>query len=209
MIDICYITIHRWRCSQLWRISPVHHTDEAYQVSFRLIKVWPRLQPPIQFWVNFGIHNIITFEQKSIQKISLASSIQLSPKIIWDNFGKNWTDFQGGVAKRLLSIYFNTADRRCFGKWQMRHFQNQHNPGNKMTSKVQIWDKILKVKHFFKDRNISRTVGGAVFILLWYVQDMMLMIPTDFCDDMSNGSEDMKMCDKFQNGRQGVQSILA
>ncbi len=78
-----------------------------------------------------------------------------------------------------------------------------------MTSKVQIWDKILKVKHFYKDRNISRTVGGAVFILLWYVQDMMLMIPTDFCDDMSNGSEDMKMCDKFQNGRQGVQSILA
>ncbi len=37
----------------------------------------------------------------------------------------------------------------------------------------------------------------------------MLMIPTDFCDDMSNGSEDMKMCDKLQNGRQGVQSILA
>ncbi len=37
----------------------------------------------------------------------------------------------------------------------------------------------------------------------------MLMIPTDFCEDMSNGSEDMKMCDKFQNGRQGVQSILA
>ncbi len=156
-----------------------------------------------------SVHNIITFEQKSIQKISLASSVQLSPKIIWDNFGKNWTDFQGGVAKRLLSIYFNTADRRCFGKWQMRHFQNQHNPGNKMTSKVQIWDKISKVKHFFKDRNISRTVGGAVFILLWYVRDMMLMIPTDFCDDMSNGSEDMKMYDKFQNGRQGVQSILA
>ncbi len=37
----------------------------------------------------------------------------------------------------------------------------------------------------------------------------MLMIPTDFCDDMSNGSEDLKMYDKFQNGRQGVQSILA
>ncbi len=161
------------------------------------------------FESTFGIHNIITFEQKSIQKISLASSVQLNPTIIWDNFGKNWTDFQGGVAKRLLSIYFNTADRRCFGKWQTRHFQNQHNPGNKMTSKVQIWDKILKVMHFFKDRNISRTVGGAVFILLWYVQDMMLMIPTDFCDDMSNGSEDMKMYDTFQNGRQGVQSILA
>ncbi len=63
--------------------------------------------------------------------------------------------------------------------------------------------------HFFKDRNISRTVGGAVFILLWYVQDMMLMIPTDFFDDMSNGSEDIKMYDTFQNGRQGVQSILA
>ncbi len=144
-----------------------------------------------------------------VKKLCLASSVQLSPKIIWDNFGKNWTDFQGGGAKRLLSIYFNTADRRCFGKWQMRHFQNQHNPGNKMTSKVQIWDKIFKVKRFFKDRNISRTVGGAVFILLWYVQDMMLMIPTDFCDDMSNSSEDMKMYDKFQNGRQGVQSILA
>ncbi len=158
----------RWRCSQLWYLLSDRGFDEAYQVSFRLIKVWPRLQPPNQFWVDVVVHNIITFEQKSIQKISLASSVQLSPKIIWDNFGKNWTDFQGGVAKRLLSIYFNTADRRCFGKWQMRHFQNQHNPGNKMTSNVYIWDNISKVKHFFKDRNISRTVGGAVFILLWY-----------------------------------------
>ncbi len=92
----------------------------------------------------------------------------------------------------------------------MRHCQNQHNPGNKMKSKVQIFVIIIKtLSVFFKDRNISRTVGGAVFILLWYVQDMMLMIPTDFCDDMSNGSEDMKMYDTFQNGRQGVQSIMA
>ncbi len=120
--------------------------DEAYQVSFRLIKVWPRLQPPNQFWVDVVIQNIITFFTS--KKSCLANSVQLSPKIIWDNFGKNWTDFQGGETKRLLSIYFNTADRRCFGKWQMRHFQNQHNPGNKMTSKVQIWDKISKVKRF-------------------------------------------------------------
>ncbi len=79
-----------------------------------------------------------------------------------------------------------------------------------MTSKVHILDKIFKsYKSFFKDRNISQTVGGAVFKLLWFLRDMMLMIPTDFCDDMSNGSEDMKMYDKFQNGWQGFQPILA
>ncbi len=37
----------------------------------------------------------------------------------------------------------------------------------------------------------------------------MLMIPTDFCDDMSNGSKVMKMYDKFHNGRKGGQPILA
>ncbi len=31
----------------------------------------------------------------------------------------------------------------------------------------------------------------------------MLMIPTDFCDDMSNGSEDMKMYDTFQMADRG------
>ncbi len=91
----------------------------------------------------------------------------------------------------------------------MRHCQNRHNPGNEMTSKVHIWTKFSKViSVFFKD-HISQTLGGAFFILLWYLRDMMLMIPNDFCADMSNGSEDMKMYDKFQNGRQGVQPILA
>ncbi len=92
----------------------------------------------------------------------------------------------------------------------MRHCQNQHNPGNKITSKIHVLDNIFEsYKRIFNDRNISRTLGGAVFILLWYLRDMILMIPTDFCDNMSNSSEDMKMYDKFQNGRQGVQPILA
>ncbi len=37
-----YLTTHRWRCSQLWHGPSDHGVDEEYQVSFRLIKVWPR-----------------------------------------------------------------------------------------------------------------------------------------------------------------------
>ncbi len=33
------------------------------------------------------------------------------------------------------------------------------------------------------------------------------MIPTDFCADMSNGSEDFAIYDKFQNGGHVVQPI--
>ncbi len=56
---------------------------------------------------------------------------------------------------------------------------------------------------------ISGTVGGAVFKLPGYLRDMMLMIPTDFCADMSNGSEDIAMYHKFQNGGHVVQPIMA
>ncbi len=37
----------------------------------------------------------------------------------------------------------------------------------------------------------------------------MFMIPTDFCTDMSNGSEDIAIHDKFQNGGHVVQPIMA
>ncbi len=34
------------------------------------------------------------------------------------------------------------------------------------------------------------------------------MMPTDFCADMSNGSEDIAIYDKFKNGGHVVQPIL-
>ncbi len=37
----------------------------------------------------------------------------------------------------------------------------------------------------------------------------LLMMPTDFCSDMSNGSEDIAIHDKFQNGGHVLQPILA
>ncbi len=39
----------------------------------------------------------------------LASSVQLSPNIIWANFEKNWINFQGGVAIRLNTVLFKMA----------------------------------------------------------------------------------------------------
>ncbi len=41
--------------------------------------------------------------------------------------------FEGGVAKTLFFICFKMADRHHVGKWQMRHRQNRHNPGNEIT----------------------------------------------------------------------------
>ncbi len=38
---------------------------------------------------------------------------------------------------------------------------------------------------------------------------LVFMIPTDFCTDMSNGSEDIAIHDKFQNGGHVLQPILA
>ncbi len=66
-----------------------------------------------------------------------------------------------------------------------------------------------KVISFCKNRYISGTLGGAVFKLPGYLRDIVFMIPTDFCADMSNGSEDIAMYDKFQNGGHVVQPILA
>ncbi len=64
-------------------------------------------------WSKFGsdnrlfvIHNLITFEQRWIKKIGSVISVQLSPKIIWANFGKNWLNFQGGVAKIHNTVLF-------------------------------------------------------------------------------------------------------
>ncbi len=64
-----YLNTYRWRCFQLWHVPSDHGVDEAYQVLFRLIKVWPRLQPPNQFWVDVVVQNIITFFFTSGQKI--------------------------------------------------------------------------------------------------------------------------------------------
>ncbi len=49
-VNFWYVTTHRWRCSQLWQGPSDHGVDEAYQVTFRLNKVWPRYS----LWTNFG-----------------------------------------------------------------------------------------------------------------------------------------------------------
>ncbi len=56
---------------------------------------------------------------------------------------------------------------------------------------------------------ISGTLGGAVFKLPGYLRDTDVDDPTDFCSDMSNGSEDIAIHDKFQNGGHVLQPILA
>ncbi len=55
---------------------------------------------------------------------------------------------------------------------------------------------------------ISGTLGGAVFKLPG-TSGTCVMMPTDFCSDMSNGSEDIAIHDKFQNGGHVLQPILA
>ncbi len=62
---------------------------------------------------------------------------------------------------------------------------------------------------FCKNRYISGTLGGAVFILPGYLRDFVFMIPTDFCADVSNGSKHIAIYDKFQNGGHMVQPDLA
>lgn len=64
----------------------------------------------------------------------------------------------------------------------------------------QTLDNILKsYKRFCKNPYISWTVGGAVFKLLRYLQDMRLMIPTNFCADTSNCLRDIKTYTKFHS----------
>lgn len=61
---------------------------------------------------------------------------------------------------------------------------------------------------FCNNRYTSGTLGGAVFKLPGYLRDMVFMIPIYFYADLSSGSKDFAIYDKFQNGRQVVQSIL-
>ncbi len=53
-------------------------------------------------------------------------------------------------------------------------------------------------KCFCKNRYISVTLGGTVFILPGYLQDIVFMIPTEFCADMSNGSKDIAIMTNFK-----------
>ncbi len=101
-VHFWYLTTHRWRCSQLWHVSSDHGVDEAYQVSFQLIKVWPRYSLWTNFWVDFVVHNIITCFFTSSQKFCSVISVRLGPKIIWVNFDKNWTDFEGGSSENTV-----------------------------------------------------------------------------------------------------------
>ena len=48
--NFSYLMTRRWRCSQLWHGTSNHASNEAYQFSFWLIKLWPRYS----LWTNFG-----------------------------------------------------------------------------------------------------------------------------------------------------------
>ena len=64
-------------------------------------------------------------------------------------------------------------------------------------------------KRFCKIPYIFGTLGGAVFNLLMYLQDIVLMIHTKFFKDMSNSLKVIANYDKIQNGGHVVHSILA
>ncbi len=75
--------------------------------------------------------------------------------------------------------------------------------GTKRHKNYTFWTTFSKVqklqKCFCKNCYSSGALGGAVFIIQVYFRDIVLMIPTDFCADMSNGSKDIAIYDKFQN----------
>ncbi len=85
--------------------------------------------------------------------------------------------------------------------------------GTKRHKNDTFWTTFSKVKKlqkcFCKNCYSSGALGGAVFIFQVYLRDIVLMIPTDFCADMSNGSKDIAIYDKFQNVGHVVQPILA
>ncbi len=81
--------------------------------------------------------------------------------------------------------------------------------GTKQHKNDTFWTMPSKVISFCKNRYISGTLGGAVFKRPGYIRDIVFMVPNDFCTDMSNGSEDIAIHDKFQNGGHVLQPIMA
>ncbi len=67
-------------------------------------QVLAEIQPLNQFGSTLLFTNIITFFSLVLKKFCSVISVRLGPKIIWVNFEKNWTDFEGGVAKTLFSF---------------------------------------------------------------------------------------------------------
>ncbi len=49
----------------------------------------------------------------------------------------------------------------------------------------------------------------ALFSFLGEFRDIVFMIPNNLCGEMSNGTKDIAIYDKFQNGGHVVQPILA
>ncbi len=75
-----------------------------------------------------------------------------------------------------------------------------------MTHFGQHFQKLQKC--FCKNCYSSGALGGAVFIFPVYLKDIVFMIPTDFFVQMSNGSKDIAIYDKFQNGGHVVSDWL-
>ena len=55
---------------------------------------------------------------------------------------------------------------------------------------------------------MSRTLGGAVLNLLMDLLDIVSMLHTKFCEDMSNSLKVIANYDKIQNGGHVVHPIL-
>ncbi len=64
------------------------------------------------------------------------------------HFDKNWTDFEGGVAKILFFICFKMADRHHVGKLQMDIVRIGITQGTKQHKNDAFWTTFSKVMHF-------------------------------------------------------------
>ena len=67
--------------------------------------------------------------------------------------------------------------------------------------------KVISV--FSKNNDISGTLGGAVIKLLRYLWAMLMMIHTNFGEEISNILKDISKYDKIQNGGHVVHPIMA
>jgi len=67
--------------------------------------------------------------------------------------------------------------------------------------------KVISV--FSKNNDISGTIGGAVTKLLRYFRAMLMVIHTNFGEEISNSLKDIANYDKIQNGRHVIHPIMA
>ena len=127
-----YLMTRRWRCSQLWHGPSNNAYNQVYQFLFRLIKLWPRYS----LYTNFGSTSLSlrhhNFWTKMNKKICSVISMRLSPKIIWAKFGQNWTNFEGGVAKKRNTVLYKMATTVMGGVLMYDIGSDQHDEMNQV-----------------------------------------------------------------------------